>query len=42
VRLSDAYLATGDRAKASDAIRRAVVVAPNDAAVKRRAAALAP
>ena len=41
VRLSDAYLASGDRVKAAEAIRRAAAVAPDDPAVKQRAAKLA-
>jgi CubicO group peptidase (beta-lactamase class C family) len=40
VRLSDAYLASGDRAQAIDAIRRASLRAPDDVAVKQRATKL--
>ena len=40
VRLSDVYLAAGDRARATDAIRRAASIAPNDAQVRQRAARL--
>src|SRR5687767_9714369 len=40
VPLSDAYLASGDSARAIDAIRRASMRAPNDPAVKQRAAKL--
>ena len=40
VRLSDAYLATGDRARAIEAIRRAATLTPNDATVKARQAML--
>jgi Flp pilus assembly protein TadD len=40
VRLSDAYLASGNRAAAIDAIRRASEIAPEDPTVAQKRAAL--
>jgi CubicO group peptidase (beta-lactamase class C family) len=37
VRLSDAYVASGDRGRAAEAINRAAVIAPNDPRVRQRA-----
>ncbi|HUQ81056.1 MAG TPA: serine hydrolase [Gemmatimonadaceae bacterium] len=40
VALGDAYLASGDRVRAADALRRAMIIAPNDSSIARRAASL--